>query len=150
MPSHLNIISRSMSAAIFVAFVVAASTFAIAFADDKSGKDEKQWKELGSREVSMTTNNDTFEVGEGGGKFNAMRIMVDKGDIDIFSVVVTFGNGERFEPKIKSSFKEGQRSQTIDFPGAARVIQKVDLQYKSTTQEGRGKIYLHGRVAKDA
>ena len=111
--------------------------------------DDKVWKELGSREVSFKTSNDTFEVGEGGGKFTALRIMVDNGNLDIFSIVVTFGNGERFEPKTKMSFKEGQRSHSIDFPGGPRVIQKVDLQYKSTQQEGRAKIYLHGRPAKE-
>jgi hypothetical protein len=61
-------------------------------------------------------------------------------------MVVTFGNNQKFNPKLRHRFAEGSGSQTIDLPGERRVIKQIDFNYRSINRrEGKGRVEVYGR-----
>lgn len=103
------------------------------------------WDRLGSRQVNFVGDRDTIVVTASEGRFDAIRLDVDRGDLEMYDVVVTFGNGETFSPQTRYVFDDGTRSRVIDLPGGARFIRKVDFFYRSKLRDGRAKLTLHGR-----
>ena len=103
------------------------------------------WEKLGSRKVNFVGDKDTIAVTAAEGLFNAIKLDVDDGDLEMYNVVVTFGDGEKFSPETRFVFEQGSRSRTIDLPGAARVIRKVEFLYRSKLKKGRATLNLFGR-----
>ena len=106
-----------------------------------------QWELLGARRVSFAAERDVIVVGAREGLFNAVRIDVAGGDLELYDVKITFGDGETFSPETRLHFREGTRSRTIDLPGAARVIRRIDFTYRSTLRRGRATVQAFGRSA---
>ena len=104
-----------------------------------------RWDALGFRQVSFATEKDTIVVTASEGVFDALRFDVDNGDLEMFNVVVTFGDGSRFSPETRYNFDQGTRSRVIDLPGGARVIRTVDFLYRSTVRKGHATLSLFGR-----
>jgi hypothetical protein len=106
-----------------------------------------QWEPLGARRVSFAVDHDAIPVGGREGLFNAVRVDVDGGDLEMYNIKITFGDGETFSPETRVLFREGSRSRTIDLPGAARVIRRIDFTYRSTLRRGRATVRAFGRPA---
>jgi hypothetical protein len=106
---------------------------------------EPRWDRLGERQVKFRGEKDTIPVTAKEGLFNAIRIEVDQGDLEMYDIVVTFGDGSKFSPETRFHFDQGTRSRVIDLPGAARFIRKVDFYYRSTLKKGRAMLTLFGR-----
>jgi len=104
------------------------------------------WDHLGSRIVSFRTERDAISAA-GEGTFRQLRFEVDGGDLDLFDIRVTFGNGESWSPATRLHFREDSRSRVLDLPGAARVVRRVDFLYRSVAGggEGRAVIHVYGR-----
>lgn len=112
------------------------------------GGDEKdKWEKLGSRVVDFVADKDTIEVGGNEGRFDRIRIDVEEGNLDMWDIKVTFGDGESFSPGTRVEFRQGSMSRTIDLPGAARVIRKIEFWYKSEFRKGRATVHVFGRQA---
>lgn len=105
------------------------------------------WERLGSRKVSFAADKDTIGVGAAEGRFDAIKLEVDRGDLEMWDVVVTFGDGSRFSPETRFVFDQGTHSRTIDLPGDARVIRKVEFLYRSKLRKGHATLTLWGRHA---
>ncbi|HYT83695.1 MAG TPA: hypothetical protein VEK86_09595 [Gemmatimonadales bacterium] len=95
------------------------------------------WDHLGMRPVDFHVDHDAV-VAVGRGTFRSIRIDVEGGDLELFDIKVTFGNGETFSPATRLYFREGTRSRVIDLPGAARIIRRVDFFYRSVFGGGAG------------
>lgn len=108
---------------------------------------EPKWDKLGSRMVSFDAEKDTIEVGAVEGRFNAIRLDVDAGNLEMYNVKVTFGDGDTFSPDTRFEFKQGSMSRLIDLPGDARVIRKIEFWYRSELKKGRANIDVFGRRA---
>lgn len=107
------------------------------------------WMRLGSRDVDFTGERDTIVVTKVEGIFDAIKLEVAAGDLELYDVVVNFGDGTRFSPTTRFEFKQGTGSQVIDLPGTARVIQNVSFLYRSKyTKKGRAEMTLWGREAR--
>jgi hypothetical protein len=104
-----------------------------------------QWELLGARRVSFAAERDVIVVGAREGLFNAVRIDVGGGDLEMFDIRLTFGDGSSWSPETRVSFREGSRSRTIDLPGAARLIRKIEFGYRSTLRRGRATVRAFGR-----
>jgi hypothetical protein len=104
------------------------------------------WDHIGMRPVDFRLDHDAIS-GAGDGAFRAIRIDVEGGDLEMFDVKVTFGNGETFSPATRLYFREGTRSRVIDLPGAARLIRRVDFFYRSAPfgAQGRAIVHVYGR-----
>jgi hypothetical protein len=117
-----------------------------ASAAERRGGDDKDWEELGRREVDFRGDKDRVEVGRSEGRFRQLRFTVRGAPIEMRDMVVTFGNGETFSPNLRHQFDERTSSRTIDLPGDRRTVRHVDFVYRSTSRrEGKATVTLFGR-----
>jgi len=102
------------------------------------------WEKIGQREVQPHVEHEAVEVGRADGRFKALVIEVKEAPIELFDVVVTFGDGERFEPKTRLVFDANTRSRQIDLPGNERVIKRIDFKMAGLSQ-GTARVEVFGR-----
>jgi hypothetical protein len=112
--------------------------------------DTKGWALLGEQTVQGKRDKDVILVGKYEGKFDQLQLVVLDSDIELKDLTVHFGNGEKWSPALKHSFKEGQRSKVIDLPGNNRTISKIELLYANTPGGGKAKVAVYGRDKKAA
>jgi hypothetical protein len=95
--------------------------------------------------VNFRGDHDVILAG-GQGTFRAIRIDVDRADLEMWDIRIHFGNGEVYSPAIRHQFREGSWSRTIDLPGASRVIKSVEFWYRTSHRgEGRANVDVWGR-----
>jgi hypothetical protein len=113
-----------------------------------SGKkpDMTGWMLLGGQQVGGRKDRDTFTVGKYEGKFDQVQLNVLDSDLELLDMTIVFANGEKWSPKTKVSFKEGQRSRAIDLPGNDRTIAKIELTYANTAGGGKAYVEVYGRA----
>jgi hypothetical protein len=97
---------------------------------------------LGAQDVAGKRDKDVFAVGKKFGYFDRIRVVVRDSDLEMNDIVVTFENGEKFAPKVRHVFKEGQRSRAIDLPGANRYIKDVTVLYGNLPGGGRAHVEI--------
>lgn len=105
-----------------------------------------EWDLLGTRRVSFTLDHDAVLVGAREGWYTAIKIEVAGGNLEMYNIRVTFGNGDTWSPETRVQFREGSWSRTIDLPGPARVIRRVDFWYRSRLRRGAATVRVFGRT----
>jgi len=100
---------------------------------------------LGERTVNGGVDHDVIHVGRKDGQFHEIMVVVERAPIEMFDLVVTFGNGERFEPKTRLVFGPDSTSRNIDLPGGARYIKRVEFRYGNLAGGVNAKVELWGR-----
>jgi hypothetical protein len=108
------------------------------------------WELLGSRRVSFAAERDVIDVGIREGMFSAIRVEVVGGILDMYNIRLTFENGETWSPDTRVAFREGSWSRTIDLPGPARMIRKIEFWYRSRLRRGQATVRVFGRAASAA
>jgi hypothetical protein len=106
-----------------------------------------QWELLGSRTVSFVADRDVIDVGLREGTFDAIRIEVEGGTLEMFNIRLTFGNGDTWSPNTRVLFRQGSWSRLIDLPGPARFIRKIEFWYRSRLRRGQATVRVFGRPA---
>jgi hypothetical protein len=101
---------------------------------------------LGERVVAFRGDHDAVPVGRYEGKFRSMVVVVEKNDIELFNVVVVYGNGEREKFDTRMVFREGSRSRDLRFAGGERKIRAIEFTYKTAGnwQDGRARVLVYG------
>jgi hypothetical protein len=107
--------------------------------------DSTGWTLLGTQVVNGRVDRDVIRVGRYEGKFDKLTMVVTDSDLELLDFIVVFANGERWEPKLKHVFSEGQRSRSMDLPGHDRVIASIELLYKNLPGGGRAKVEVYGK-----
>jgi hypothetical protein len=100
---------------------------------------------LGERFVNGGADHDVIQVGRRDGRFHELMIVVERAPIELYDMVVTFGNGDRFEPHNRLVFGADTTSRRIDLPGGARIVQRVDFRYGNLVAGAQAKVELWGR-----
>jgi hypothetical protein len=109
-------------------------------------RDREGWELLGKGEADFKKDRDRIDIGRREGTFRALRLVVRGAPLEMSDMVVTFGDGQTFSPKIKQNFDERTTSREIDLPGDRRAIRSVDFTYRSPDRgEGRATVYVYGR-----
>lgn len=103
------------------------------------------WELLGTRRVSFAVDHDAMIVGARQGGFTAIKLEVAGGDLEMYNIKVTFGNGQSFSPDTRINFRQGSWSRTIDLPGPVRIVRRVDFWYRSRLRRGVATVRLFGR-----
>jgi hypothetical protein len=103
------------------------------------------WQLLGRRRVTFAAEKDVIEVGIREGRFDAIRVEVQDGDLEMYNIRVVFGNGTDWSPDTRVSFRERSRSRVIDLPGEARVIQRIEFRYRGRLRHGQATVAVFGR-----
>jgi len=105
-----------------------------------------RWELLGQREVDFKNDHDRIDMGRSEGRFKQLEVRVKNAPIEIYDMVVTFGNDTTFKPKLRHKFAEGSGSHIIDLPGERRTIKRIDFNYRSVNRrEGKGTVEVRGR-----
>jgi hypothetical protein len=107
--------------------------------------DSRGWTLLGGQTVDGRRDKDTIVVGKYQGRFDQVTMVVSDSNLDLEDFTVVFGNGDRWSPKLKHGFKEGQRSKVVDLPGDDRTIAKIELAYRNTPGGGKAKVEVYGK-----
>lgn len=105
------------------------------------------WELLGTRRVSFAAEKDVIDVGLREGSFDAIRIEVEGGNLEMYNIRLTFGNGDTWSPNTRVFFRQGSWSRLIDLPGPARLIRKVEFWYRSRVRRGQATVRVFGRTA---
>mgnify|MGYP006870800805 FL=1 len=100
---------------------------------------------LGERGVDGAVDHDAIHVGKRDGTFREIMIVVERAPVEVFDLVVTFGDGERWEPRTRLVFGADTTSRRIDLPGTNRFIRRVDFRYGNLVAGTRAKVELWGR-----
>lgn len=106
-----------------------------------------EWDLLGSRRVSFTLDHDAILVGAREGWYSAIKIEVAGGNLEMYNIKLTFGNGDTWSPETRVQFHEGSWSRTIDLPGPARLVRRIDFWYRSRLRRGAATVRVFGRSA---
>ncbi len=106
--------------------------------------DSKGWVKLGERQVDGNVDRDTIAVGRNDGQFSKLTLVVDNSDLELLDFEITFGNGEKHNPRVRHLFKEGARTRVLDLPGDKRVIKSIDLKYKNIAGGGKAHVEVWG------
>jgi hypothetical protein len=100
------------------------------------GRPNGSWVKLGERSVEGTRDRDVITVGAREGSYRRIMIVVERAPLEMFDVVVTFGDGTQFAPKTRAIFNPETRSHVIDLPGGRRVIRSVQFHYGNVAPGG--------------
>ncbi|HET6149978.1 MAG TPA: hypothetical protein VFH68_20730 [Polyangia bacterium] len=100
------------------------------------------WTKLGERWVDGVRDRDVITVGAREGRYRRIMIVVEHSALEMFDVVVTFGDGTRFSPPTRHVFSADTRSHVIDLPGNDRVIRTVEFRYGNLPGGGRAQAEL--------
>lgn len=102
-------------------------------------------EKLGSRKVDFKGDRDTIVVGAHEGTFEAIRLDVDGSAMEMWDIVITYGNGDKHSPTTRLIFGENSWSRRIDLPGGNRIIKKIEFAYKSrNVRTGRATVTVYG------
>ena len=109
-------------------------------------QNSNDWELLGSRQVDYTLDRDEILVTRLEGVFTAVKVKVKKGSLNMHSLVLHYGNGEKDEINLKQNFGAESESRVIDLPGNKRVIQKAVFTYDTKTKSDvKAVVELWGR-----
>jgi hypothetical protein len=100
------------------------------------------WNKLGERWVDGVRDRDVIAVGAREGRYRRIMIVVEHSALEMYDVVVVFGDGTRFSPSTRHVFSPDTRSHVIDLPGAQRVIRSVEFRYGNLPGGGRAQAEL--------
>ena len=101
---------------------------------------------LGEREVSFNGQNDRITLGRYDGAFRAVQFVVRDNSVELYQMVIVFGNGERQFIETRMVFGERSRSGIIRLEGGKRHIVAIEFAYRTvgSWKNGRAVIQLFG------
>lgn len=86
--------------------------------------------------------NQLLEI-RGGQRFKGILFEVDRGEVVVEHIRVTFDDDSAFEPQVSNRFRDGDQTRLIDLPGNNRDVKRVRVHYRSTSG-GNSVITLYG------
>jgi len=101
---------------------------------------------LGERAVDFHADHDVIPVGAYDGWFKDIMFWVERNNVELFNLVVTYGNGEREKIATRLVFDEGTRSRVIHLEGGKRRIRNIAFTYRTvgTWLQGRARVVVYG------
>jgi hypothetical protein len=105
-----------------------------------------RWVFLGQANVDGRVDRDRIYVGRGRGRFQNIRIRVDRAPIEFHRVVVHYTNGRSEEVDVRRRIPAGGQTRAIDLRGDERAIDSVEFFYaKGRWGQGREpRVRLYG------
>lgn len=108
--------------------------------------DQARWEKLGSRKIKHNLDRDEILVTGWEGSFTALKLKVEKSDINLHKVVVYYRSGRPTTLAVKQTLRAGQETRVLNLPGRRRVINRVVFWYDTKGYERKkGKVELWGR-----
>lgn len=116
-------------------------------ADKPAAKQE--WVKLGERRVQLFgADKDAIPVSGAEGVFRRIKLKVTENGVEMLDLKVHFANGETQDVQVRTNIREGGETRVIDLEGAARVIEKIVMTYKTAggldKLKGRALVTVYG------
>ncbi len=101
---------------------------------------------LGERTVDFRGNHDIISVGNYEGWFKDIGFWVERNNIEIFGLEVTYGDGQKQRFETRMVFDAGTRSRLIHLEGERRRIRSISFSFKTAGSwlEGRARVVVYG------
>ena len=101
---------------------------------------------LGERAVDFHADHDMIPVGAYDGWFRSIVLAVEKNNIELFNVVITYADGQREKVDTRLIFDEHSRSRIIRLEGGKRRIRDIAFTYRTVGSwlEGRARVVVYG------
>ena len=103
------------------------------------------WDKLGERVVQGGADRDAIQVGRADGRFRVVKIKAEHSGLELFDVVVVFGDGTTFAPDTRLVIAQGTWTRDLDLPGGDRTIRRVEFRYGNLPGGGRAQLELWAR-----
>jgi len=103
------------------------------------------WAVLGTKDVNLLVDHDSIYVGPDSGKFRSIRFHVTNRPIHLYDIRVTFENGQVQRYDFNAHIPAGTYSPGLDLAGAYRMIDHIDLVYRTESGGGHAKMTLYGQ-----
>jgi len=88
-----------------------------------------RWVYLGNAMVNGRVDRDKIHVGRDRGRFQRLRIKVERAPIEFHRVVVHYANGRSEEVDVRQRIAAGGQTRPIDLRGDERAIDSVEFVY---------------------
>ena len=101
---------------------------------------------LGERAVDFHAERDVIPVGAYDGSFKDILVWVEKNNVELFNIAVTYEDGHKQSFATRLVFDRGTRSRVLHLEGGRRLIRNVSFAYRTvgTWAEGRARIVVYG------
>jgi hypothetical protein len=103
------------------------------------------WDKLGERWIQGGVDRDVIHVGRDDGRFTTIKLKAEHSALELFDVVVVFGDGTSFSPGTRLVFGQGAWSRDLDLPGGNRAIRRVEFRYGNLPGGGKAQLELWAR-----
>ncbi len=95
------------------------------------------WEKLGDKSVDFKVDRDVIKVGRKEGRFAKIALEVSDNDVEFRDLKVFFRRGPPQDVRIRELIPAGGHTRPIDLQGGNRVIERIELVYR--TPRGRGR-----------
>jgi hypothetical protein len=102
-----------------------------------------QWDKLGERWVDGRVDRDVVAV-QRRERYQRIMLVVEHSAVELYDVVIVFGNGEVYSPGTRLTFGQGSTSREINLPGNARHIERVEFRYGNLPGGGKAQVEVWG------
>ena len=101
---------------------------------------------LGERVVDFHADHDVIPVGVYEGWFKDIVVWVERNDLEMFNLTVTYGDGQREKFGTRLIFDAGTRSRVLHLAGGKRMIRNIAFSFKTVGRwtEGRARVVVYG------
>jgi hypothetical protein len=142
----LAVVALSVTSCAGSPWFITASSNRAQSPDRNASRPPKDSVLLGGQDVDFKVDHDRIDVQRHEGSFRALFFQVEKNDIELFDLVITFENGDRQKIDSRLVFKEGSRSRLIDLDGTERRIKSIQFTYKTvgSWQDGKARVDVYG------
>ena len=100
------------------------------------------WVMLGQRVVQGKNDTDAIMVGRKEGKFTRLMVVVEGDELEMNSMEIEFGNGQKVDAGVRHFFKENSATRQIDLPGEQRAIKRIVFKYGNLPGGGKSKVQV--------
>jgi len=114
---------------------------------DVYGEAPENWELLGEKKVDRRTDRDVIRVGRKEGRFAKIALEVKDNDVEIQDLKVFFHRGPPQDVQVRQRIPEGGRTRPIDLIGDDRVIDRIELVYRTRGRGERATVAVYGLQA---
>jgi hypothetical protein len=98
--------------------------------ETQEGINPPKWEKLGQRKVNYKLDRDEVLVTARDGRFNAVKLKVRKGGVNMHKMTIHFGDGTSQNVNMKNTIPAGGETRVVKLKGKKkRVIRKVVFWY---------------------
>jgi hypothetical protein len=109
------------------------------------GRDREEWELLGQQTVGFGVDRDVIRVGRREGRFEKILLEVGDNDVEILDLKVFYHRGPPQDVRVREFIRAGGRTRPLDLQGGDRVIERIELVYRSRPGfRGRATVAVYG------